>query len=286
MLVLLNSLSTTASTQLSKRVWSAHFARDTATLSVYADDSYTVAINGRTALSSTPTCLHTDGLWRCAASSPPAPASSPPAPASSPSVPASALTRLGARASSGSDPLLGKWSGWTIDYGLVPSKIGFSTSFQYFPAPRDLLRFVQSFPDGLATSNTSAAPPVGDGHLDPPQPSPRRGQRTGQQPRPAPPLTEFRSQTIPLSAFPSWTDAGGLDYASWQGRFFRVVSGTGVQRAAIGSEGGARLTFDRTQPSARCEPHAHPNWIVCDSSAHQTWTLRGPRLAGPIVNLT
>ena len=182
--------------------------------------------------------------------------------------------------SKGTHPTLGRYREWRIRY-LAAHSTRFETAFQVFDrsaspsssssAP-SLLLFEQSFPDGAQRFNATLAPPVGDGHLDPPTYI-GGGGTSGSAPQAAALLRdaeqEFDSQTIPSSAFPSWkepTAAAGaagaagakglplsINHLTWGGRFCVASSGPGLGKAAVGSEGGPgeRIREEKRQGERR-----------------------------------
>ena len=267
-LVLLVSPACSAPT----RVWSAPLSA-TSSLNVYADNAYEVTLGDSPSLRSAPTLVHIDGAWFTSNASDAAAAANAAAiatttataGASAPPPPLQLLTLVSAGPESkGTHPTLGRYREWRIRY-LAGHSTRFETAFQVFDrsaspsssssAP-SLLLFEQSFPGGAQRFNATLAPPVGDGHLDPPTYIGGGGGTSGSAPQQAAPRDanrEFDSQTIPSSAFPSWkeptatgatgaTGANGLplsiNHLTWGGRFCVASSGPGLGKAAVGSEGG------------------------------------------------
>ena len=119
--------------------------------------------------------------------------------------PSAQLVRISSSPSSGSDPTLGAFTGYDIQYkgGNTP----FIISFKFYPQV-DSIVFDHSFPAGAVNLNVTAVINTTSSAL-------LRG--------------EFSASTMPSSAFPVWLpaqnqDAAALGSATWAGRFASSIS--------------------------------------------------------------
>jgi hypothetical protein len=133
------------------------------------------------------------------------------------------LTRLGATNVSGTDPALGAWDGYTIQYAAGDaSATPFTVTFRAFA---NSFEFEQVLPSGAHGLNLSV--PVNTT-------SARR-------------LGEFGSSQTPSTLFPNFAAAASpaeLAHLTWTGRFCAPASGSGAWAALAGAEGGPRVIFN------------------------------------------
>jgi hypothetical protein len=153
-------------------------------------------------------------------------------------TPISPLVRVTAAPISGSDSILGSYTGYEISY--TGNAIPFLISFKYYTSI-DSLIFEHSFPIGASNLNvTSVVNTTSSSSLL---------------------NVEFSASTIPSTAFPVWlpaatSDASTLGSATWAGRFASSVVSTngGVAYALnnlcnFGAEGGPLVLWDRKNTS-------------------------------------